>query len=219
MKIWLDTTNIDLVKQADELGILFGVTTNPGLIADSKKSMRTVLQELLDHQDGPVTAQVIAEDTQGMIAQAQELFDFSDRLIVKIPMTEPGLEAIQTLNHLAIPTMATVILEPYQVLLAAIAGANYVAPYVGQMERNGLNPWEALSEMSRMIQNYQLNTEILAASISGLDQLSKCATLGIPHVTLKDSVFTQLISTNPKTQERINQFNTSWKQTKQSFLA
>jgi transaldolase len=218
MKIWLDTTNIETVKKADHLGLLYGVTTNPNLIAELKRPMRQVLQELLDHQDGPVTAQVVADHAQEMIEQGEKLYDFSDRMIVKVPVTQAGLEAIQALKQLSIPTMATVILQPYQVLLAGIAGADYVAPYLGQIERNGQDPWQSLIEMFQIIQNYQFKTEILAASIGSLEQFSKCAVLGISNVTIKDALFTQLIAADPKTQERINQFNTNWKEAKLSFL-
>src|SRR5947209_7515384 len=109
MRIWLDTTDVEIVKSAERLGILFGVTTNPALIAQSGKSMRVALQDLLDAQDGPVTAQVIATDLQEIVQQGQDLYEFSDRLIIKIPVTQAGLEAIHILSRQEIATMATVV--------------------------------------------------------------------------------------------------------------
>ncbi len=218
MKIWLDTTNVDLVKKANALGILYGVTTNPSLIAQSNRPMKIVLQELLDHQDGPVTAQVIAADVAGMIDQAKQLYDFSDRIIVKIPVTQEGYEAIHHIAKQEIPVMATVVLEPHQAMVAAIAGAAYIAPYVGQIEKSGKNPWEALAMMLKMYQHGQMKTEILAASISTVDQISRCAEMGIPHITLKDGVFLNLIGTNSVTLERVRQFKQNWEQAQKRFL-
>lgn len=218
MKIWLDTTNEDLVKQANKLGLLFGVTTNPALIAKSGKSMKAALRNLLDLQDGPVTAQVLARDAAGMIEQGQRLYDFSDRIIVKIPITEESLEAIHTLSHQEIPIMATVVFQPHQALMAALTGAHYIAPYVGQIEKAGKNPWETLTAMLTIYQKHQLHTEILAASISTVDQITRCAEIGIPHITLKEEAFRQLIATTPNTQERVDHFETLWNQSQATFI-
>lgn len=218
MQIWLDTTNIDLVKKADRLGILYGVTTNPALIAQSGKEMKTVLQELLDHQDGPVTAQVMAPDTRGMIEQGQRLYDFSDRIIVKVPVSHEGYEAINTLTAQEIPTMATVILEPHQALVAALAGAHYVAPYVGQIEKSGKNHWDVLAAMLAIFEKNHIDTQIVAASISTLEQVTRCAEMGVPHITLKDEAFSKLIATSQSTLERVNQFAAAWSDSKTAFL-
>lgn len=219
MKIWLDTTHLETIKKATSLGILFGVTTNPALIAQSGVPMDRVLQELLDHQDGPVTAQVIAQDTQGMVQEAQELYDFSDRIIVKIPATEQGWEAIHLLSENEIPTMATVVYQPSQALMAALVGADFIAPYVSQIEKSGHNPWEILESMSLILEQYDWPPQILAASINDISQIQKCAEIGIPHITLKDAVFCQLIETVPLTQERVNQFAMTWEHAQASFLS
>jgi transaldolase len=219
MKIWLDTTNPETVKHAIEFGLPFGVTTNPALIAGAGKPMESVLRELLDLQDGPVTAQVIAHNAPGMIQQGKELYDFSDRIVVKIPITKEGLQAIRWLSQNQIPVMATVLFQPYQGLLAALAGAQYVAPYLSKIELNGSNPWEILSSMTKMYQHYHLDTKILAASISSLEQIQTCAEMGIPHITLKESTFNDLLETNSLTQERVNHFTDLWEQRSISFLS
>lgn len=218
MKIWLDTANLETVKRGAKLGILYGVTTNPAIIAESGKPMRTVLQSLLDIQDGPVTGQVVGHSAQEMIDQGLELYDFSDRIIVKVPVTQEGLEAIQALKAQSIPTMATVVLHPHQALIAALIGADYIAPYIGQIERNGQDPLAMLQAISKCYQNYQVKTEILCASIGSLEQICRCAELGMPHVTLKEALFSQLLATDPKTQERINHFETVWQKSGASFL-
>lgn len=218
MKIWLDSTNTKAVKQAVDLGILFGVTTNPTLIVESGKPMRTVLQELLDHQDGPVAAQVVAEDVKGMVEQGKQLYDFSDRIIVKVPVTQAGLQAIYLLSEQEIPTMATVILEPHQALAASQVGASYIAPYLGHIERDGKDPYEMLLAISIAFESSHSMTEILAASVGSLEQLCRCAALDVQHVTLKDPLFSQFIATDPKTQERVTKFSNEWKKAKLSFL-
>src|SRR5947209_968437 len=133
MDIWLDTSNIRMVQKAIRFGILAGVTTNPSIIAQSQRSLEEVLEDLLHYQEGPVTAQVVAEETREMVQQGQNLFAFSNRIIVKVPITKNGLEAIHLLSRQGIPTMATVLFSPRQALMAALAGANYVAPYLSRM--------------------------------------------------------------------------------------
>lgn len=218
MQIWLDTTNIDTLKKAVRLGLLYGVTTNPALIAQSGKTMLQALQDLLDHQEGPITAQVIAHDAQGMIDQGRAIFDFSSRIIVKIPITEPGLEAIHQLSSDGIPTMATVAFQPHQALTASLAGAQYIAPYIGQMEDAGQDPWPVLSSMLSIYQQGLLQTEILAASIRSVEHVLKCAEMGIPHITLKETVFHQLVATVPLTQQRVEHFGHTWNKASASFL-
>jgi transaldolase len=218
MKIWLDTTNLDVIEKALRFGILYGITTNPTLIAQSGKKMDLILKELLDVQNGPVTAQVIASDVSGMVEQAKNLNEFSERIIVKIPASQEGLEAIHILSNCNIPTMATVVFKPNQALVSALSGVNYVAPYISQIEKSGHNPWEILNSILTMIKNYSLKTEILAASLSSLEHIQKCAELGIPHITIKDPLFNQLVETVPLTHERIQQFALNWEASKTTFI-
>lgn len=218
MKIWLDTTNVNTVKTANKMGLLYGVTTNPALIAQSGEPMKKTLRLLLDAQDGPVTGQVIAHDVKGMVTEGKALHDVSDRIIVKVPVTQEGLEAMHLLSHKKIPVMATVVFHPYQALMAGLAGARYVAPYVSHIEKLGHNPLEFLQTMLTMYEKHEIETEILAASIKTIDQFTKCAEMGIPHITLKDDAFYQLIATDANTQERVNHFNSIWDQAKAEFI-
>lgn len=216
--IWLDTTNLELIKKAKTLGILYGVTTNPDIVTSSGRSLDQVLTDLLEIQSGPVAAQVVAHDKNTMLEQAQALTHFSKRIIVKVPVSETGLEVIHILSKKRIATMATTIFHPQQAFIAALAGAQYVAPYVGQMEKNNQDAWTVLAAISTMLHNYSLKTQILAASIPTVNHFLKCAEMGIPHITIKDSVFQQLISTQSITQDWMHQFSSKWNQANLTFL-
>lgn len=210
MEIWLDTVNIHLIQKAVRLGVLSGVTTNPSVIAESKRSLEEVLEDLLHYQEGPVAAQVVAEDTSEMVQQGQNLFSFSNRIIVKVPTTSKGLEAIHLLSRQGIPTMATVIFNPHQVLMAALVGANYVAPYISRIESSGEDPWISLSSMGHILNNYRLTTKILGASLKQVEHVSKAAELGIYGVTVKDALFEKLIEDHPLTAECVKKFAGDW---------
>lgn len=211
MDIWLDTTNIQSIQRAVRLGLLAGVTTNPTLIAAAKRPFEDILEDLLHHQEGPVVAQVVAEETKEIVQQGQNLHTFSNRLIIKVPATKNGLEAIYLLSRQGIPTMATVIFSARQVLMAALAGAGYVAPYINRMLNAGDDPWSALNDMTRILQNYRLKTKILGASINSIEQAMKCAEIGIYGITVKEDVFEQLLEDHPLTTQSLQQFQESWR--------
>lgn len=218
MEIWLDTTNPQLISRAQRLGILHGITTNPTIIANSGLPMEIILKDVLNRQAGPVTAQVIAEDTQGMLKQAFLLREFSDRIIIKIPATEEGFEALHQLAKQNIPTMATIIFHPNQVLLAALAGATYVAPYVAWMEKAGENAFELLHSMNHLLIEYKFKTKILAASIKNTEQIRRCLDIGIHAITLKDDVFEELTKNHKLTMSRLQLFEDDWKKAKPTSL-
>lgn len=211
MDIWLDTANIPVVQKAVRLGLVSGITTNPSLIAQTKRDLEVVLRDLLHYQEGPVTVQIGADSASEMVQQGQILYAMSNRLIIKVPMTKNGLEALHLLSRQAIPTMATVIFHPHQALLAALAGANYVAPYLGRLEKAGGNPWEILTSMVRQFQSYRLKTRILGASLNQIDHVVKCAEAGIYGVTVKEELFEKLIASDPLTVKCVEEFEEDWK--------
>lgn len=219
MEIWLDTSNGKAVKKAAQLGVLGGVTTNPTIIADSKNDLQVVLKDLLHFQEGPVAVQVLADETRDMVQQGQTLFSFSNRIIIKVPVNKKGLEALHLLSRQGITTMATVVMTPTQALMAALAGADYIAPYVSQLEhvQKG-DPCLVLETMMKVFQNYRLKTKILGASIKDAEQALRCAEVGIFGVTLKESIFDTLVEDHPKTTERVQKFNEDSKQIKAAFL-
>jgi transaldolase len=210
MDIWLDTTNIRMVQKAVRFGLLSGVTTNPTLIAQSKRDLEEVLEDLLHHQEGPVTAQVVTDDVNEMVQQGQSLYSLSNRLIIKVPLTKNGLEAIHLLSRQGIPTMGTVIFQPRQALMAALAGADYVAPYLGRLEKSGGDPWVLLKSILHIFQTYRLNTKILGASLQTVEQVIQCAEIGIYGVTVKDDLFEKLIETDAMTLQGVEQFAKDW---------
>ena len=214
MEIWLDTTNIELIKSAEQLGILYGVTTNPSILAKSGRGIEKTLQEILDAQGGPVTTQVVADNADGMISEADRFRTISDRIIIKVPVTVEGLKAIHLLSRQGIPTMATTVFHPNQALLAALAGADFVAPYLSQMEKAGEkageNALELLQSMMQIFSNYHFETKILVASLQDTSRVKQCAEIGVHGVTLKDDVFNMLIENNGLTMQRLDQFTRDW---------
>lgn len=219
MDIWLDTTNIQTVHKAVQFGLLSGVTTNPSLIAQAGGDIEEVLEHLLHHQEGPVAAQVVANDPFDMVQQGQTLYSLSNRLVIKVPLTKNGLEAIHLLSRQGIPTMATVVFQPRQALMAALAGANYIAPYLGRLEQSGMDPWTILQNMSNLFQNYRLKTKILGASLHTIEHVLKCAEVGIYGVTVKDDLFEKLIENDPLTLAGVEKFAADWKCVQPSLFA
>lgn len=203
MKIWLDTFRLDLISTAKEMGILSGVTTNPSIVAKSSLSLEQLLQQILSAQEGPVTAQVTADAAPEMIAQGKAFFALSPRLIVKVPVTREGLKAIHRLKQLSIPTMATAVFDGNQVLLAARAGAQYIAPYFSSICESDIDGIALVGKMLDMIHRYRLPSELVVASLRTAEQVKQCAEMGAPHVTLNDKVFQALIEDHPMTVESV----------------
>jgi len=190
MEIWLDSTNTSLIKKARKLGILHGITTNPLLLSKEGKHQEAVFQDILSAQSGPVTAEITAVDSEGMILQADHYHQISKRMIIKVPVTVEGLNAIHQLSRQNVVTMATGLLHPNQALLAALAGANYVTPSLSG------NSMEMIQSMAKIFANYKLETKILVASINHVEEIRQCAELGVDAITLNDEVFTDLVESN-----------------------
>ncbi len=211
MEIWLDTCDYRAVGEASQLGILTGVTTNPLILAKSRDSTEKTLSKLLDIQDGPVAAQVLGRSTQEMVTEGRAFHKFSDRILVKVPVTQAGIAAITTLKSEGIAVLATVIFHPHQVLLAAIAGADYAAPYIGRMFDAGIDAYASLKTMETILQQHRLETKILAASLQNTDQLLAVAEMGISAVTLKPSLFSTFLADDPLTLEALESFEAAYK--------
>ena len=218
MEIWLDSSNVQLIKKAYKMGILYGVTTNPSLISQTHRKLEDVIQDILDAQPGPTTVQVTAEEASQMIRQGEKLHAFSPRIIVKVPVTVHGLETISYLSKKGVKTMATVVFDPNQVLVAALAGADYVAPYISAIEREGEDAQEILGTMMHIISYYKLKTKVLAASIKDAAQIKNFARMGLHAITLKDDVFNKFVDTHELTIERMEQFAVDWKKAQSTHL-
>lgn len=216
MNIWLDTAELSFVERALRYGLVAGVTTNPTLLAHADKKPLDVVEGLLKVQTGPVTVQVVADEVVEMVQQGLDLFALSDRIIIKVPMSKQGLEAIHALANEDVPTMATALFSPAQALTAALAGATYLAPYVGRIEKEGGNPWEVISRMQRLLEAIPKKVQIVAASLRDIDQVLRCAEIGVDAVTLKEEVFEALIADHPGTLQCITQFHEDWKRIEKS---
>lgn len=210
MEIWLDSLNEDLIVQAVEMGLLFGVTTNPSILADSP-NIDSTISTLLNSQPGPITYQLTANNSTEMIGQAKTIHAISDRIIIKVPVTQEGLKTIHQLSQMRIPTMATVIFDYRQYLLAAKAGALYAAPYYSSIVKAGGNADQEILRMCQIKKQYGFSTKILAASLHTLQQFDACADLNVDAITLKDALFHKLIQDHPFTIERVQIFEEAWK--------
>lgn len=210
MEIWLDTCDSQVISHANRLGIIYGVTTNPSLLAAAKEDHDQVIHRLLDIQDGPLAVQVTAFDAEEMIRQAMALHSISDRIFVKIPVIQEGLVAIKALVQEGVSVMATAVFQPNQALLAAVAGADYVAPYLSRMFDEGIDAYVSLDTMAGIYKNYQFKTKILAAALRTTDQITTCASVGVSAVTLKSVLYSQFVANEQATLNSLRAFAEEW---------
>lgn len=216
MEIWLDTCNSQSIKAACQYGIISGITTNPSILSKADEDPEKVILRLLDEQDGLVAVQVVADEADLMIRQALKLHSMSDRIIVKVPVIQQGLIAMKSLSEQEVPIMATAVFNPNQALLAALAGANYLAPYVGRMYSSGIDAIEALETIKSIYGHYHFETRIIAAALQSPEQIAVCAKIGIDAVTLKGSLFNQFMANDPFTLESLEGFAADWELGKKS---
>ena len=210
MKFFLDTANIDEIKRINDLGLVDGVTTNPSLIAKEGKDFETVIKEIAAVVDGPVSAEVIALDYDGMINEAREVAKWADNVVVKIPMTEEGLKAVNTLSQEGIKTNVTLIFSVAQGLLAAKAGATYISPFIGRIDDMGNDGMELIEDLRTVLDVYGLEAEIIAASIRHIGHFNASAVAGAHIGTIPGSLFPKLWS-HPLTDKGIEGFMADWK--------
>ena len=194
MEIWLDTCNIETINKISQYGILHGVTTNPTILAASEQNHKELVNKLLEIQDGPIAIQVTGETAKDMVKQAIALHGFSDRILIKIPAIQEGLIAMKILSEQEISFLATAVFQPAQAILAAIAGADYIAPYIGRMLDNGIDAFKTLETILKAYHHYEFKTKILAAALRSADQIITCASMGVHAVTLKDSLASEFIA-------------------------
>jgi len=210
MELWLDTCDTQAITAASRFGLIYGITTNPSLLARAHDDHERVISSLLDVQDGPLAVQVTADEAVEMIQRGESLHAFSNRIVVKIPVTEEGLVAIRNLSEKGIPVMATAIFHPKQAWLAALAGAKYAAPYVGRMFDSGIEAYASLQMIVKIYQQYGIQTKIIAAALKTTDQLVSCAEMSIDAATLKPSLFSQLVADDPLTMDSLRGFTEDW---------
>jgi transaldolase len=210
MKFFIDTANIGEIKEAQKMGILDGVTTNPSLAAKENRPYADILSEICAVVDGPVSAEVIATDTAGMIAEAEKLVKIADNIVVKIPTIESGLSAIKTLTERGIQTNATLVFSPLQALLVAKAGATYVSPFVGRLDDVSQDGMGLISDIVNIYANYVFSTEVLVASVRSPIHVLESARLGADVCTIPLKVIKQLIR-HPQTDIGLAKFLEDYK--------
>ncbi|MDF2881736.1 MAG: transaldolase [Clostridiaceae bacterium] len=209
MKFFIDTANVDEIRKAGKLGIISGVTTNPSLIAKEGRDFKEVVKEIASIVDGPISAEVISDDAENMIKEARELSKIHKNIVVKIPMTSNGLEAVSALSKENIRTNVTLIFSVTQALLAAAAGASYVSPFVGRLDDIGFDGINLISEIAEIFKIYGIKSEIITASVRGPLHVLQAAKQGADIATVPYKVFMQMIK-HPLTDAGIERFKKDW---------
>ena len=209
MKIFIDTANTEEIKEATKLGVVSGVTTNPSLIAKEGKVFEEVIAEIAQIVDGPISAEVTADDAEGMVKEAKELASINKNIVIKIPVTQEGLKAVSTLKALGIKTNVTLIFSANQALLAARAGASYVSPFVGRLDDIGADGIVLVKTIAEIFKLHGIETEIIAASIREPESVIDAALSGAHIATLPYKVITQMLK-HPLTDIGIEKFKKDW---------
>ena len=212
MKIFIDTANVEEIREAADLGVICGVTTNPSLIAREGKVFEEVIKEITTIVDGPISAEVVAPDANGMVAEAKELAKIHKNIVIKIPMTLEGLKATKQLSALGIKTNVTLIFSATQALLAARAGATYVSPFVGRLDDISDSGIELVADIAEIFAIHDINTEIISASIRGPQDVTDSAKAGAHIATVPYKVIVQM-SKHPLTDAGIAKFMEDWNKT------
>lgn len=213
MKFFIDTANIDEIKEAASIGILDGVTTNPTLIAREEGHPTEILQQICQIVDGPISAEVVALDWAGMVSEGTELAKIHDNIVVKIPITKEGLKAIKALASNGIRTNVTLIFTALQALLAARAGASFVSPFVGRLDDISSVGMESVSQIVQVFGNYSIQTEVIVASIRNPVHVLDAALMGADIATIPFKVIDQLTK-HPLTDRGIENFLKDWEKVK-----
>ena len=209
MKFFIDTANINEIKEAAKMGMADGVTTNPSLIAKDKGDFKTIIKQIFKVVDGPISAEVISLDTQGMITEARELAKIHENIVVKIPMTVDGLKAVSALAKEGIRTNVTLVFSPLQALMAAKAGAAYVSPFVGRLDDLSADGMALVEQIVEIYSNYGFDTEIIVAAVRSGKQMVDSGLVGADIVTAGFQVYKDSLE-HPFTDKGLKIFQDAW---------
>ena len=209
MRFFIDTANIEEIKEANELGVICGVTTNPSLIAKEGRDFIEVVKEISTIVDGPISAEVISLDHKGMVEEADELSKIHKNIVIKLPMTLEGLKATKILSQKGIKTNVTLIFSATQALLAARAGATYVSPFVGRLDDIGQDGLSLIEEIVDIFNVNAIETEIIVASVRNPIHVAQAARMGADIATVPYKVITQMTK-HPLTDKGIENFLKDW---------
>ena len=217
MKLLLDTANIDEIKALKDTGFVDGVTTNPSLIAKSGRNLLETITEICDLVDGPVSAEVTATDADTMLKEGLKLATISENVAVKVPLTEAGLLTCKALSDQGIMVNVTLCFSAAQALLAAKAGATFISPFVGRLDDIGSDGMTLIEEIVTIYANYGIETEVLVASVRGVQHVVDAAMLGAHVATVPPQVITAMFN-HPLTDKGLAAFTSDWEKTGQSIL-
>lgn len=209
MKFFLDTANVDQIKRINDLGLCDGVTTNPSLINKEGRDFKEVVTEIASFVDGPISAEVTSYDYETMVKEARDIATWHENIVVKIPMTEDGLKAINTLSKEGIKTNCTLIFSVSQGLMAAKAGATFISPFIGRIDDMGEDGIRLIYDLKTVLDNYGLESEIIAASIRTNKHLEEAAIAGAHIATIPGTLFDKLWI-HPLTTQGIESFKKDW---------
>ena len=210
MKFFIDTANIQEIKEGIMLGMVDGVTTNPSLVAKEKKGFDKVIRDILDIVDGPVSLEVISLDAEGMVREGRKLAKLGSNVVVKVPMTEEGLKATRIFANEGIRINQTLVFSPLQALMAAKAGAVYVSPFVGRLDDIAHDGMEIVDQIITIFDNYGYDTEVIVASVRHPRHVLEAALMGADIATIPFKVIAQLAN-HPLTDKGIEAFLADWK--------
>lgn len=213
MKFFIDTANVDEIREINQWGIVDGVTTNPSLIAKEGKNFIEVIKEITTIVDGPVSAEVLSLQSEEMIKEARELAKIHKNVVIKIPMTEEGLKAVKILSKEGISTNVTLIFSATQALLAAKSGATYVSPFLGRLDDISSEGMILIEDIYKIFRNYSIDTKIIAASVRNPMHVLQIAKSGADIATVPYDVFKQMLK-HPLTDLGIEKFLKDWEKVK-----
>ncbi len=213
MKLFIDTANVNEIREIANWGVVDGVTTNPSLIAKEKRDFKEVVTEITGIVDGPISAEVVSLKHDEMVEEAKELAKIHKNIIIKVPMTEEGLIAVKELHAMGIKTNVTLVFTSTQALLAAKAGASYVSPFLGRLDDISTDGLNLIEEIMDIFDNYDYDTEVIAASVRNPMHVVECARLGCDIATVPYKVFKQMLH-HPLTDSGIERFLKDWESVK-----
>lgn len=209
MRFFLDTANVDHIREANEMGVICGVTTNPSLVAKEGRDFNEVIKEITSIVDGPISGEVVAEDAQGMIKEGREIAAIHKNMIVKIPMTAEGLKATKVLSSEGIKTNVTLIFSATQALLAANAGATYVSPFLGRVDDISMIGMDLVRDIAEIFAVHGIETEIIAASVRNPIHVIEAAKAGADISTIPYALVMQMLK-HPLTDQGLEKFKADW---------
>ena len=209
MRFFLDTANVEHIREANEMGVICGVTTNPSLIAKEGRDFKQTITEITEIVNGPISGEVISEDAEGMIKEGREIAAIHPNMIVKIPMTIEGLKAVKVLASEGIKTNVTLIFSTNQALLAANAGATYVSPFLGRLDDISMDGMDLVSTIAEIFDIHGIETEIIAASVRHPIHVIEAARAGAHIATVPYALIKQMVK-HPLTDAGIEKFKADW---------